>query len=250
MDLFNFFIIIEILSCTVHSFTVNCDYSFVEYHGHYHEFLHESSYACYANVAYECDHSFDLEGVSKNHMTGKTNADVILFDLENYLKIDVIPKNVGAFFPYIEVFKCSLCTVSQISSSDLMQFPKLKCFYLGHNKLRTIPGDLFKHTPNIEFVGLEFNEIERVGADFFNYLSKLKILYFNNNICSIVHSTALSEVKEQIIQKCLSQRKFSRPDKKNQGKTKNVSRNFQRVDRDQCDITYLMSWPNHSEGPE
>lgn len=221
------------------------------------EFLHEISYACEAIVDYECDRSHDLEGVSKNHVDGKTNADVIHFEFEVESKIDVIPKNIDNFFPNIEVFKCPMCTISRVSSDDLKHFPKLKCFYLGHNKLTTIPGDLFKHTPNVEFIGLEFNQIEQVGAEFFSYFKNLKLLYFDNNVCSTTQFSVVSEIEKEITEKCTNHRKCLKINENENSKAENLSRknrqtkskssrNFQIIDSEKCEKTYMMLWPDHS----
>jgi hypothetical protein len=174
--------------------------------------LHPKSYHCYGTVDYECEENHrSIRGVSKNHLEGRTDSDVLFLEFAVQTNIDRVPKNVDYFYPHLEIFKCSFCMISKITSEDLKQMPNLNCIYLGHNQLKYVPGDLFKHNPNMKFIGMEANQIQSIGPGLFDNLPHLWFMYFNNDCLhkQLGHYGNMQDYIADVYQHCVKARRSS-----------------------------------------
>lgn len=77
--------------------------------------------------------------------------------------------------------------------------------YISQNKLVSINGDLFAHTPRIQRLQFEENQIEHVGSGLLDDLEKLEYANFEGNPCiSTLAQTpeGIVELKLQLSTKC------------------------------------------------
>jgi Leucine-rich repeat (LRR) protein len=251
LQAFNIIFLLLKLS-SVSSYTISCKYSDTQYYDQLrHILLYPTSYQCYGSVSYECEESRNfIEGVSRNHLEGRKDSDVIFLEIAVGSKIDRVPKNIDHFYPRLEIFKCSFCMVSQISSDDLKQMPNLNCIYLGHNQLKYVPSDLFKHNPNMKFIGLEGNPIQSIGPGLFENLPELWIMYFNNPCLQKQWNDYgnIRDYKAELYKHCVKTRRISdelhsatiKPDEKLSG-TNKLRRSWE-----ECEAKYNNAGPDHS----
>lgn len=163
--------------------TMECQYTMDSYEGKLNEILVDSAYTCFqAIVSDKCDNSNAVVAASRNHIEGKTRADVEMLYFKIKQNFPKLPTEIDKIFPNIVTLRLPKLGLEEISKEDL-KFPKLKNLYLGHNNLKSLDSDLFEFTPNLEFVGFDFNQIENIGEKTFDSLSNLKIMYANANKC-------------------------------------------------------------------
>lgn len=148
-----------------------------------------------ALVDTSCDHTNVVVGVSNNHMAGMQTYNVEMIYFKGLQKIPRVPSGLEHFYPNLLTFRIPFCELEDISSEEL-RYPRLKHAYLSYNKLKKLDGDLFKHTPLLEFLGVENNNIRTVGWFIFDHLSNLNIVYTGNvtNMCVDFWARNRSEV--------------------------------------------------------
>jgi hypothetical protein len=138
LNLQNLFLVL-LASTSTHGYKLSCQYSNVDYVGLYGELLHDTCYYCEATVDYICDESIDsIMGASKDHQPGRTDKDVLYLGFINQL-IQTIPKNMGHFYPNLEIFKCMGGALTKVEKNDFVGIPKLKCLFLGRNDIEHLP---------------------------------------------------------------------------------------------------------------
>lgn len=126
-------------------------------------------------------HVFDVTG---NHSSGKTNEDVKGFEIEsNHQHLNRIPKGIEKFFPNLIAFVWYDGNLTTLIADDLKPFPKLQLFSALINKLVSVDGYLFKHTPTLKVIYLNVNLLENVGFGLLDGLNNLTNAYFQNNSC-------------------------------------------------------------------
>jgi hypothetical protein len=143
-----------------------------------------------------------LTSVSKSHLKGKKNEDVIALNIEN-ATCPFIPKDIDKSFPNLKGLRISQSKLKAIGSDDLKQFPELKVLCLWANLIKTLDGNLLMNTPQIEFVNFGHNYIMHVGPNIFEPLKNLVAVYFEENIC-INHTKPfeVNDLKFQLAVQC------------------------------------------------
>lgn len=212
---------------STYSVVLECVYTNEAYYGNLGEFLFEKSYTCRATISTKCSKVPDeVKGVSRNHILGKNRHDVKMV-IASSQNIKKIPDGIGIHFPNLEVVRFPYCQVSDVTSLDLQQFPSMRSFYLGFNKLKFVPGNLFYYNDHMNFVGLEGNQIKIVGKQFFLFLRSLTMIYMTNNPCTErtnLHPTNIRGWKNSIAEFCFTPHKLPSPydedeeDSRRQGK--------------------------------
>lgn len=143
-----------------------------------------------------------LTKVSKNHIKGKKNEDVIALNIENGT-MHKVPKDIEKSFPNLKALRIAKVQLRSIDKDDLKPFPGLKVLCLWANELKTLDGNLLAYTPDIEFLNFGSNQITHVGPNFFEPLTKLVAAYFEENTCTNNSKPfALEDLKFEIAVKC------------------------------------------------
>ena len=160
---------------------------------------------CFGNAEYACgSKKYYCDGVSKNHLPDKTRTDVRRLDFMLDMGIELMPLDIGKFFPNLEVFECSFGEIYYIEKEDFAQFPKLKVLDLFFNKIKSIPGDLFANNPDIVFFDLGHNPIHHIGSNFFEKLDKLLAFGFSETECHPSPDVyPLDELKQRVTKQCV-----------------------------------------------
>jgi hypothetical protein len=166
------------------SFKIKCDYKNNRFTlGN--EKLFEK-YGCWAELKPNGEENYITE-VSHNHVGWKSDNDVKGFSYKHGQVIPRLPKFTSNFFPELEAFSASNVSLEVISANDFINMPKtLYLVFLYSNKLKEIPSDLFKYTPNVGAIAIDNNQIQHVGSHFLDYLNlkKLRLLSTSENTCT------------------------------------------------------------------
>ena len=197
--------------------------------------VHDEAYTCFGNAEYACDsRKYYCDGVSKNHLPDKTRTDVLRLDFMLDMGIELMPLDIGKFFPNLEVFECSFGEIYYIEKEDFEQFPKLKVLDLFFNKIKALPGDLFANNPDIVFFDLGHNPIDHVESSFFDKLDKLLAFGFAETEC---HPSPdiypVDELKGRVTEQCIKAGKIIK-------RTRPKDKSEKQVD-EQCLFDFEMS---------
>lgn len=144
--------------------------------------------------------------VSKSHLPGYSNEDVIALHIKNQ-PIDVIPKNIDSFFVNLELIHFENCPIRSFTKDDLKIFKELRYFLIQSGKLTTISGDAFKYSAKLQYIDLSFNKITDVGKGIFDHTPKLNTVYFWENLCINSHShlnsiLSVEDIARELDQNC------------------------------------------------
>jgi hypothetical protein len=188
------------LSISVEPLMLNCDYFF------YNWVLNPNSYICKATVLF-LGHERNVVEVSKNHLVGKTNNDVVGLWIDKQIIVDFVPQNLTWFFPNIKQFTMSGCGLKTVSSYELKQFgPNQLTLGFHQNFIEQIDHDLFEFTPNVQLISFEGNKIRHIGYDAFETTPILAYLQLNYNFCISKtinnNATAIHDFKFELALKC------------------------------------------------
>ena len=176
--------ILSSLSRTSNLATLHCDYETIW--AAWNNLKQEETYGCTGTIVYQEEKNY-ITSVSQNHIGTRSPNDVKMLI---YKKGQIIPKLLkftDNFYPELESFAAVDVSLEVITGEDFINFPKtLRIIYLYKNKLKEIPSNLFKYTPNLDSIALDRNKIEHVGNNFFKYLNleKLKRFGIKSNTCT------------------------------------------------------------------
>lgn len=123
-----------------------------------------------------------LENVTGTHLENKTNADVEFLYIVSQ-NLTYVPSNIEKFFPNLKGIHYYVSNLGQISASDLKPFPQLLLFYVHTGFITRLDADLFKYTPNLEWLGFFRNKIEHVGVNLIGNLTRLQHIHLGENVC-------------------------------------------------------------------
>lgn len=183
---------------------------------------------------YGCFHAYPMiDGnfthvlaVSGNHISGKTNADVHHLWIDDQLDLSLIPEGVASIFPNLKSFAW-YGAIRKISADDI-NFPDLLAISICKTRLETLDGDLFKHNPKLEIIGVIENPIKHIGIGLLDNLHKLSLADFEDNLCiDMIAETpsAIDELKLKIKDQCGGE---SKPNKNKSLFTAQLRLNFAR----------------------
>lgn len=174
---------------TTNAVTIDCTYNFCSYkrgfslgNGEFEleEILIPESYTCNAVISEICDTSQELVGVSKTHRNGKVNEDVKILSILPVNSISELPTRLGKFFPNLFVLHATQIGLTKLTS-NVLRFPQLRFANFNDNKIKTLDGDLFNYTPNLESFEFANNGMEHVAYGILANMFKLRIVFFSKN---------------------------------------------------------------------
>jgi Leucine rich repeat len=191
-------VIVALFACQYEAVTFDCVYTIEDW------VILDKVYGCSTkSVKIEAGDRWEaLTKVSKNHIKGKKNEDVITLNIENGT-MHRIPQGIEKSFPNLKALRVAQAKLRTIESDDLKAFPGLKVLCLWANELKTLDGNLFTYTPDLEFVNFGSNQITHVGPNFFSPLTKLIAAYFEENTCTNnTRPFAIDDLKFEIARGC------------------------------------------------
>lgn len=167
----------------------NCDFAYLS-SGE----IFKNRYACRMiedNIIVEG--SMSLVEVNGEHAEAQSNDKVRMVYANKQFGPCMLPKDIKNFFPNIDGIKWVHGSLSTIDADDL-DFPNLDILDLLDNKFISLPSDLFKNSPKLQWIQLDSNAIAHVGRNFFDTLTEIKTIRFRSNPCL----NSLAETPEDI----------------------------------------------------
>lgn len=160
-------------------------------------------YTCNARII-QLDQTRNVVGVSQNHEDGLTDQDVkaLVFHDQH---IDFFPEDINVYFTNLEIIVFFEFSIKSFTRNDLRPFPELKVFGIAFGQITTINGDVFKYSPNLQYVDFNNNQITNVGPGIFQHSPKLTEAHFSNNMCidnSAFNATGVAVIARELSFRC------------------------------------------------
>ena len=153
------------LRCVFEEFPI---YSFVQY-------------ACILrNINFDFSNPFYYITIEGEHMTGRTNADVLNLVIQTS-DINVIPANIFQVFPniqYIEAFRSGIVSMGGTSFTFAA---RVRGLFVNFNAVPALTGAPFFGRSGVTHLNLYSNQIESISENFFMSLSGLRYLSLGGN---------------------------------------------------------------------
>lgn len=127
------------------------------------------------------------------HEEGKTDDSVQSFTMANS-ELHYIPEHLSRVFKNLLKLSFTSTHFKSLNARDLKPFPQLKVLNVISGKIKTLDGDLFKHTPNMVGIDFDSNEIAYIGSGFLNGLTNLDALSMRYNQCVDLEASTIEEV--------------------------------------------------------
>jgi hypothetical protein len=163
---------------------------------------------CYTS---ETDYSANFESEKHSFTSSKTGQGLgtETFEIHDSPHLDFIPLDVLTEFPElngiiikscklptlksglfksefnkIEYLRLDMNEIEVIEPKAFEHLNKLKWISLEENNLQTLSYKIFKNNPDLKYVSLYDSKIHSIHPSFFDGLQKLKLMYFDDNICT------------------------------------------------------------------
>lgn len=210
-----------------------------------------------ANFSKTCDATKIVNGISKNHLKGKTNDDVLMIVFNPGQNVSKIPENIGRIFPNLEGIYLPKAGIKKISNRDIKQFPELKYLQLSYNNLVELDGNLFDFNPDLKLIGIDHNQIANVGSNIFEPITNLTVVNLGNNKCGDFkpimngEKQLIAELEKLLATNCAptaEMKEKAEPKKKSKGKKSEDDDNddsgektARKANRKECDEKYYFN---------
>lgn len=139
------------------------------------------------------------------HLPSETHNDVKAFSSTIRDAFLTFPKDLDKDFPSLEAIRIRNSALTSISSTDLAPWPNLVYFSAANNKIKTLDGNLFDHSPKLQRIIFFNNLIQRVEDNLLSNLNELIYVDFVGNLCiDFVAETPeqIESLKTQLIRQC------------------------------------------------
>lgn len=150
------------------------------------------------------DGSTSLIQVNGEHAEGQTHSNVRMVYANKQTEPCKLPKDMKNFFPNLDGIKWVHGSLSTIDAEDL-DFPNLDLLDLLDNKLVSLPSDLFRNSPKLQWIQFDDNAIVHVGRNFFDALEEIKSIRFRSNLCMNSMASTPEEIenlKSELLNSC------------------------------------------------
>lgn len=97
-------------------------------------------------------------------------------------EIETIPPDAFVDFNNMEVIDICRNKLTNLDPNWISTMQKLRVFRARSNKFQYVPADMFQYNPQLEEILFDYNEIQKIDADF-SQLKKLTNLRFFGNTC-------------------------------------------------------------------
>lgn len=158
---------------SIFSAVLECDYKIIR----------GGSYVCYARNL-TVNSKVTVVGVIGTHLQGKSNVDVKTIDVTRQNCVS-LPSGIEKFFSNLTEIVFYGSKLSSLSALDLKPFSNLTKLFLVNNLIKSLPADLFMHTPKVKSISIQEDFLVAIDKTIFNSLQDLSYFYFVTNKCNV-----------------------------------------------------------------
>lgn len=136
-----------------------------------------------------------LTNVTGDHMDGRSDDDVKLLLVSDRYLIR-LPINIEKFFPNLIGIRWYGGAIMTLNEEDLRPFPNMRGLDFGRNQIVTLDGNLLRNSLDLQWIFLDSNLIEQVGADLLYGLNDLGRVDFRFNPCIDMNANSQAAIEE------------------------------------------------------
>lgn len=126
----------------------------------------------------------EIQLVEAIHENGKSNSDVVWMSFSKQ-SIVFLPRNLHEIFPNLRLLSLNSCGIENISRKDLKGLEHLEYIDLDHNRLTSIPDDLFADL-GLRCVHLRENPLQRMSSKLFMPIRHtLEMAFITTSMCNV-----------------------------------------------------------------
>lgn len=123
-----------------------------------------------------------IDSITGLHQPGKTDEDDIYFDVIGNI-VHYFPKGLEKLFKNIRGISIIACGLKEVNQNDLKFYPQLEYLDLSENNIEKLNNGLFDFNPQLEVICFDLNKIFRIETMVFESLTKLHTLDLSENTC-------------------------------------------------------------------
>lgn len=150
----------------------------------------------YPSHATEKTLDFHCDNVDISALNGFPNDTRSIY-LEN-VPIEFLKENRLSRFTKLDAFSCKSCGIKMVDYFAFSVTPKLRYLGLGDNHIKWISGDWFGNSTVLEEVSIPHNDFVRIHSNFFEKVTKLKVLNVAYSQLQCLNYEGLSLLKDLI----------------------------------------------------
>lgn len=161
---------------------------------------------------YMCESTIESVGdfrtvtlIKGTHLPGRNDFDVKAISFMNQYLLN-FPLNVSNFFPNLESITVFRTGLTNISRSDIENFPRLKELDLTYNDIEVISSDLFRGNLQVQALAMSLNPLRHVAHHVFDNLHELSTIDVRNTRCvnatTIDSPSTITDVVFEIFRQC------------------------------------------------
>jgi hypothetical protein len=124
----------------------------------------------------------NVRNITGHHMDGKSDADVLAFDMHDDSVFRRIPRGIERFFPNLMILRWVAGNLAVINAEDLRPFPELIMLSISGNRFTTLNANTFRMSPKLQRLHFQGNNLEHAGRNLLMH-SPLTYVDFRRNNC-------------------------------------------------------------------
>lgn len=145
----------------------------------------------------------NVVNVTQNHLSGKSNADVLALSMIGKEFI-WIPNDIKSFFANLQLIYIDSPTLKIISKAELA-FPKLNTLNIFNSSIEAIRGDALMNLPKLIRFSLVKSKLLSVGPGLLTYSTALTTVSFSGGVCITTTATTAAQItalSKELTTKC------------------------------------------------
>lgn len=187
-------------------------------------------YACKARDLIITKKTDVVEGIDGEHMNGKTNNDVKIFEADDQT-MRYLPAELENFFPNLQGIKVVKSGMKELTGENLKYLPNLEFCDFSSNEIESLDDEnVFIFNSKLKEISFDENKIKFVSENIFEPLLDLTVLSFKNNECideKWEGENDINEGKIKLLKKCPPKLDFSIASGFEMGKNEGMKTEYQ-----------------------
>ena len=138
------------------------------------------------------DQKIDGEGFS---IAGDSSLSIRGFFIRNNKEVKFLPENIVEFFPRLIAYEVRNCSIRTVNEKHFESLSKLEYLSMDFNEIDSIDADSFKDLIKLEFLKLNNNQIKKIDQIFFQSLGNLWQLRLGYNQIEVLDEKSFDNLR-------------------------------------------------------